>query len=97
MPRKLFINGRIFTSAAVAELQDAMLIEDGRVVCVGTEPEVRAEMVVSWTVLFASQVWAHCCLFPSLMTILPSSTSNAQSFFPVSSTGTPTSSCSVVP
>ncbi|KAI5454136.1 hypothetical protein NCC49_005126 [Naganishia albida] len=45
MPPTLFINGRIFTSSGADILHDAMLIEDGRVVRVGTEAEVRSNSV----------------------------------------------------
>lgn len=41
--RKLFYNGKIFTSVGDDKLQEAMLIEDGAVVCVGKETSVRAE------------------------------------------------------
>lgn len=41
--RKLFFNGKIFTSAADdGRLETLMLIEDDRVICVGEEASVRA-------------------------------------------------------
>lgn len=42
--RKLFYNGKIFTSVRDQGLHEAMLIADGRVVRVAKEAELRREM-----------------------------------------------------
>lgn len=97
MPRKLFINGRIFTSSGADTLQDAMLIEDGRVVCVGTEAEVRVNMVVSRSVLAVNLEANPSHTVAFRMTTPTLSISSSPSFSLESSTGTLTSSCSAVP
>jgi predicted amidohydrolase YtcJ len=41
--RKLFFNGKIFTSVRDEGLQEAMLIEDDRVLCVGREADLQEQ------------------------------------------------------